>query len=52
LYISLRADCQWLIYQAATDVFRRQLDPEWIGLKPENLPETIVENLRRNIDRF
>jgi hypothetical protein len=47
LYISLRADCQWLIYQPATDVFRRQLDPEWIELKPDEPLEEVL--LRLNL---
>ena len=31
--------------------FRRQLDPEWIELKPDELLETVVENLQRAIVR-
>jgi tRNA dimethylallyltransferase len=29
--------------------FRRQLDPEWIELKPDDLTETIAENLARRL---
>jgi tRNA dimethylallyltransferase len=31
--------------------FRRQLDPEWIELKPDESPESVVENLQRAIVR-
>jgi len=29
--------------------FRRQLDPEWIELKPDDSPDTVVANLQRRI---
>jgi len=29
--------------------FRRQLDPEWIELKPEDLAKTVAENLLKNL---
>jgi tRNA dimethylallyltransferase len=32
--------------------FRRQLDPKWIELKPDESPETVVVNLHREIVRF